>query len=284
MEQVETRELVAFVAVAEELHFGRAAERLGMAQPPLSRTISRLERRMGVRLFERTSRRVELTAAGEVFLAEVRRILDALDAAVARARNSASPDRLVVATRPGTGPGLLADVVRAYQGEVELVFTQDQAAALRTGAADVALMCGTNDAAGFERVDLTEEKAVVLLPPEHPLARRPFVLLAEISEEDAYREQCPDDTLDQILDLVSLGRLVLVVGESVRTRIGTVVVAVPVLDVAPTRLVLAWPSATAHPARTAFVAAAKSLLHPGNGLRQAAVGSDLDTRDVTAVR
>ncbi|MFF3330673.1 LysR family transcriptional regulator [Streptomyces sp. NPDC002888] len=77
MERLETRELEYFVAVAEELHFGRAAERLGIAQPPLSRAISRLERRMGVQSFERTSRRVDLTAAGAVFLAESRKVLRA---------------------------------------------------------------------------------------------------------------------------------------------------------------------------------------------------------------
>ncbi|HET6706647.1 LysR family transcriptional regulator, partial [Amycolatopsis sp.] len=127
MERVETRELEYFVAVAEELHFGRAAERLGIAQPPLSRAIGRLERRLGVQLFERTSRRVALTAAGAVFLIESRKALAAVDAAVVRAQRSGRPHRLVVATPPGTGAGLLADVVRAYRrrpgaADVEVVF------------------------------------------------------------------------------------------------------------------------------------------------------------------
>src|SRR4029078_8975386 len=82
---VETRELRYFVAVAEELHFGRAAQRLGMAQPPLSRAIRQLERRLGVGLLERDRRGVAPTAAGEVLLHEGRAALGATAAAARRA-------------------------------------------------------------------------------------------------------------------------------------------------------------------------------------------------------
>ncbi|WP_307848837.1 LysR family transcriptional regulator [Microbispora oryzae] len=261
---METREVEYFVAVAEELHFGRAAERLGIAQPPLSRTIGRLERRLGARLFERTSRRVELTEAGGVFLAECRRVLDAMDTAVRRARRAAQQQRLVVTTRPGTGPGLLAEVVRAYErlpgaAPVEVVFSHDQLGALRSGAADVGLMCSRGDLGGMATADLAEESAVVLLPPDHRLAKRSAVALAELTPEDAYLQFPPPGPLDQIVDLVSFGRLIVVVGASVTNRIGDSVVAVPVPDVPATRLVLAWPDSGQNTARTLFVRTAKAV-------------------------
>ncbi|MDQ3783866.1 MAG: LysR family transcriptional regulator, partial [Actinomycetota bacterium] len=90
MNDLEVRELRYFVAVAEELNFSRAAGRLGMAQPPLSRAISQLEKRLGVQLFERSNRKVTLTAAGLTLLDEARSALDAMSAAARRTRRAAS--------------------------------------------------------------------------------------------------------------------------------------------------------------------------------------------------
>src|SRR5260370_10694394 len=88
MNQLEARQLRYFVAVAEELHFGRAAERLAMAQPPLSRAIRELERQLGVPLLKRTTRQVTLTPAGEVLLRDARTALDAINAAGRRAHHA----------------------------------------------------------------------------------------------------------------------------------------------------------------------------------------------------
>jgi len=260
MDRLETRELAYFVAVAEELHFGRAAERLGMAQPPLSRAISRLERRMGVRLLERTSRRVALTDAGAVFLDESRRLLDSLDAAVRRTRRVRQPGRLVMAVRPGTASGLITELLRSSEvGGHDVVFTHDRPAALRDGRADIALLCaGSDDLTGLRTADLTEEMPFALVPRGHPLARRPAVTVAELGRDANFAAECPPVGLDEIVDRVALGRLVTVVGSGAAERISPEVTAVPVSDLPPTRLALAWPEGTSRPAVTAFVHEARA--------------------------
>src|ERR1700745_95395 len=99
---IELRQLRYFVAVAEELHFGRAAERLHMSQSPLSRAIRELEREVGVVLFVRTTRQVELTAAGSLLLERTRRALAEIDGAVAAGQRSIQSDE--AALRVGYGP------------------------------------------------------------------------------------------------------------------------------------------------------------------------------------
>lgn len=261
MDRVETRELVYFVTVAEELHFGRAAERLGMAQPPLSRAIGRLERRIAVQLFERSSRRVTLTDAGQVFLREARKALGAVDGAVRRAQQAAGPRRLLLAVHTGTGAGLLTDALDDYARQpgavpVELVFSRDQVAAVRAGAADVALVCGTADRTGLEVTELAVESAVVLLPAIDPLAARTSLTSHELRADPRFQADCPPVDLDEILVRVALGQLVVVVGDGITDRLGSRVAAVPVTDLPDTQLVLCWPRQTPHPARDAFARAA----------------------------
>ncbi|MDX2604277.1 LysR family transcriptional regulator [Streptomyces caniscabiei] len=264
MDRVETRELEYFVAVAEELHFGRAAERLGIAQPPLSRAIGRLERRMGVQLFERTSRRVGLTAAGSVFLVESRKALTAVDTAVSRARRSGYSHRLTVAALQGTGSGLLAGVLRSYRrqpgaADVDVVFTRDQVAFVRNGSADFALTCGHEGLEGLEFTELAEERTVALLPLDHFLAAKSAISSADLALERLFRPDWPVDTLDEIIDQVAMGELIVLVGASATDRIGPAVVAVPVTDAPSTQLVLTWGPGIPAATRDAFVRTARSV-------------------------
>ena len=245
MNQLETRELAYFVAVAETLHFSQAAERLGITQPPLSRAIAHLERRVGVPLLERTTRQVRLTAAGEVFLAECRTLLAAMDTAVRKARNAAGQQRVTVAARPAAAPGVLSALLAAGAEDpdgvvTDVVFTYDEIGALRDGIADVALMCQSIAVPGVELMELGPEEPVVLLPAGHPLAERPFLTLAEVEALPGYEADLPNEALDAMVDRVALGRLVVVVGDSVSDRLGATVRAVPVYGHPVTQLVLAW--------------------------------------------
>jgi DNA-binding transcriptional LysR family regulator len=264
MNQLETRELTYFAAVADTLHFGRAADRLGITQPPLSRAIARLERRVGVPLLERSTRQVLLTPAGEVFLAECHTILAAIDMAVRRTRRTAEPQRITLAARPASGPGILPDLIAAgAQGPhgalTDVVFTYDEVGALRDGTADVALMCQTTAAPGLETMELGPERPVVLLPAGHPLSDRPFLTLTEVEALPGYEAQLPNEALDAMVDRVALGQLVVVVGDSVDDRLGGSVRTVPVQGYPITQLVLAWLPA-ARPAAARLTATARDVL------------------------
>ncbi|HEX7304531.1 LysR family transcriptional regulator [Lentzea sp.] len=272
---VQSRELRYFVAVAEELHFGRAAHRLGMAQPPLSRAIRRLEQRMDVALLERTSRGVRLTAAGEVLLAEGRLALDAMTAAVRRARRAAaSLPRLVLALKPDGDAGLLPFVLDRYAAvpgavPVDLVFSAgERAAMVRDGRADLALLHRPqNDLTGLDSDDLHVENHVVVLPDGHPLAARTSVSMADLRDQPQPRwpEARPEVTghpvtgADQLLQLVRLGRMVAVLPESVRDRLPPGTVSLPVTDAEPSTLVIAWPRDSTSRQVAEFVRAATSV-------------------------
>jgi DNA-binding transcriptional LysR family regulator len=115
MDRLETRELAYFLAVADELHFGRAATRLGIAQPALSKAVRQLERRLGVTLLERTSRMVALTEAGRVLSREARFALEAVSAAALRTQRAGTRDpRLILAMKPGGDAGLLPAILAVY--------------------------------------------------------------------------------------------------------------------------------------------------------------------------
>jgi DNA-binding transcriptional LysR family regulator len=145
----ELSQLRCFVAVAEELHFSRAAERLSMTQPPLSRQIRLLEHHVGARLLERSSRTVRLTAAGKAFLPEAARILRMAEEAAFTARRAAKGEQgtLAIGFTSASGYSLLPEVVRRLRERApgvsltlkELVSTV-QVEALNTGELDLGLM------------------------------------------------------------------------------------------------------------------------------------------------
>jgi DNA-binding transcriptional LysR family regulator len=273
MDTAETRELRYFVAVAEELHFGRAAGRLGIAQPPLSRAIRALERRLGVSLLERTSRQVTLTPAGEVLLTEGRVALDAVAAATRRAQRASAP-RLILAMKPGGDAGLLPEILAEYEAQpgavpVELAFgfgSLERAATLRDGRADVGLLHRPrNDLTGLDAEDLISERQVVLLPAQHRLAGQASVSMADLRDEilprwpgtDGRGAAIPDTS--QLMQLITLGRMIAVAPESVRSRMHAGLVCVPVPDAPPTTLVVAWPSHSRSLQVAAFVRAATAV-------------------------
>ncbi|WP_279581939.1 LysR family transcriptional regulator [Fodinicola feengrottensis] len=191
MERLETRELGYFVAVAQELHFGRAAGRLGIAQPPLSRAIQRLERKLGVRLFTRTSQRVALTEAGEVLLHEAQRVLAAADAAASRTQRAGKrSENFVVAMKPGIDHGLLPAILSAFAADpaglpVDIVVggVGEQTPMIRQGRADVAFVHEHTDLAGLDTVEFLVESQVLLVPQGHRLARRASVRMRDVRDE-----------------------------------------------------------------------------------------------------
>jgi DNA-binding transcriptional LysR family regulator len=191
MDEVDLRELRYFVAVGEELNFTRAAARLGLTQPPLSAAIGKLERKLGVRLLERTSRRVTLTPAGTVLLEQGRIAVEAAGAAVERTRRAGTqPGRLTVAVKPGTGTDLLQKIIqRCAQDpqvpQVHLLFGHPggPAAAVRAGAADVAILRAPFDQRGLDTEPLLTEPRVAVLPAGHPLAGRPELCRADLAGE-----------------------------------------------------------------------------------------------------
>jgi DNA-binding transcriptional LysR family regulator len=190
MDELESRQLRYFVAVAEELNFGRAAARLGMAQPPLSRAIRELERQLGVLLLSRTTRQVTLTPAGKVLLRDARTALDAIRAAGRRAQRAGEPaPRLRLALKADIDGGLLPQILDAYAGEeaaltVELVLGRfgEQAQAVRDGRADTALLLlGPFDDRDLDFEPLLTEPFLLAIAAADPLASRPSLRLADLA-------------------------------------------------------------------------------------------------------
>jgi DNA-binding transcriptional LysR family regulator len=201
---MELRQLRYFIAVAEELHFRRAAARLHISQPPLSQQIARLEEELGSRLLSRTRRRVELTAAGEAFLRDARAMLDELDVAVATVRRIETGQagllrvNFVGSALLSIVPGIVQRFRRARPSvEIELRerSTLEQLRALTLGVVDVGLVRPPIDADEALATEVVmRERTVAAIPSGHPLARRERVPLRSLAAEPLVlfpREQAP---------------------------------------------------------------------------------------------
>lgn len=194
---MELRHLRYFLAVAEEKHFGRAAARLHMAQPPLSQQVRQLEAELGVTLLERTTRKVDLTPAGEAYLARVRAVLEAVEAAGEEARriHDGLEGRLVLGCVGSATYSLLPSLARTLREQlpgVDFTFrgemlSPDQVAALRDGSVDLALLRPPGDS-DDEHADLAfttvrQDRYVVAVPEGHRLADRRRVRVADLRQE-----------------------------------------------------------------------------------------------------
>lgn len=295
MSDLEVRQLRYFAAVAEELHFGRAAARLGMAQPPLSRAVRELERQLGVKLLERTTRSVSLTPAGEVLLRDAQNVLEAVGAADRRARHAGQPEaRLRLALKADNDGGMLSEILAAYKREdaslpVELVWggRGEQPQALRDGRADVGLLLSPFDERGLDFEPLRTERRMAALAADDPLAARTSLKLTDLSgrllpdgspavpgetppaladrqgmaaERGLVTEARPPvSDLTQVFRLVELGCVVCLLPAWVTRAYPRAELAyIPVVDVPPAVLSVAWPRDARSPATAAFVRAAQA--------------------------
>ena len=190
---MELRHLRYFVAVAEELHFGRAAQRLSMSQPPLSTQIRDLERELGVTLFDRTSRRVSLTASGEALLGEARHVLAAADHAASVAIRAATGayGQVSVGFLGAAGASIVPDALvalRSRSPEISARVREFNAGpalieALSQRLIDIAILRPPVQRVGIDCEEIGVEPFVVVLPRGHELEERDSIGLDEVLGE-----------------------------------------------------------------------------------------------------
>ena len=202
---VEIRHLRSFVAVAEERNFTRAAERLHLAQPALSAQIRQLEQRMGVQLLERTTRKVDLTPAGEALLERARTLLDGVEAAVQQVQDTAAgrTGRLRVGLAATASLDLTPLALRAFaeavpgaEVSVQDIRFDDPSGGVRDGTTDVAIIWTPLDETGLEVEQLTEEPRRIVMSRDHRLADAP-----QLTVEDVLGEPFPvSDSTDPVYE------------------------------------------------------------------------------------
>lgn len=292
---VELRELRIFLALADELHFGRTAERLGISQPGVSEAVRVLESRLGVKVFDRTSRRVRLTPAGDELKRNLVPALAALDQALAQASELSSAVRgllrigFVLTTEGPALSGLIAAFQGRYPGcEVRLqeVETFDAYRALRRG--DIDVLCNW---LAVDEPDLTAGSAfahyqrAVAVAPTHSLASNNTVSIEDLADEEVallppttppavydlivpprtpsgrpIRRTQPVQTINEILSLVARGRIVHPTSSTVPIFNRDDVALIPIDDLPPLPLGLVWCTSRDNPRIRALNEIASSMI------------------------
>ncbi|CAL9323305.1 MULTISPECIES: LysR family transcriptional regulator [Streptomyces] len=280
---MELRTLRYFVAVAEELHFGRAAARLHMSQPPLSRAIKRLEADVGALLLARSPAGVTLTPVGRVLLDEARALLDRADLVRDRVSAAAGPATLTVGILgDGTDPGISALAAAHRRGRpgidirVRDTDLTDPTCGLRAGLVDVALTRGPFDETALTVRVLRTDPVGAVLRADDPLARRARLRLAELSDRRWFRFPPGTDPAWQSYwhgGSAREGPVVRAVQECLQAVLwnGTVGLAplgheppaglavVPLVDMAPNRVVAVWNEGDTNPLIRSFVETATAV-------------------------
>jgi len=290
------RRLKYFVATAEELHFGKAAERLGVSQPPLSVQIVTLEKELGVRLLERDRRRVKLTAAGAVLLDEGRKVLTQAERARDLALRAARGEHgnLTIGFITPVGYNFLPDLIRRHRQQypgialqLREVMTDDQVEELKAEKLDLGLLNGPVREPGIAQRRILGEPVIAAIPAGHPLSRsRNPLPIAALAAEDAImfpRRIAPvlyDEILawcaahgfnlritqeapqtQTIISLVSAGLGIAIVPASIRNLRRRGVIYRPFRSTTPqAQISMAWLEHRSSPALQNFMALTKAAL------------------------
>lgn len=283
---LEVRHLRYFVAVAEELSFTKAAQRLHVAQPPLSRAVKSLEKQLGVSLLARTTRRVELTAAGSLLLDDAREIIESFDSALARAAQAGRAENrsLRIGFRPAASLPMLEPIVREFtkhhpetKTEATRIEWTDQVSCLLAGRVDVAFVLYPLEHHQVDVIPLLAAPRAVAMPNDHPLSERTSLSIDDLQSYPlAVPSGAPSDwqrfwtaagrqvdplvpepphvsNADESLAVVlSGGALVLAISTVMTYYRDTSLAIVPVHDLSPGVIGLAYRKGSEHPGIEAF--------------------------------
>lgn len=209
---MELRHLRYFVILAEELHFGRAAERLHIAQPPLSQQIRQLEAELGFQLFHRTKRTVQLTEAGQIFLGQAQAILRQLEQAIQVGRQTSRGEfgQLVIGFVSSAAYNVLPPILRAFRSrvpgvslELHELTSHQQFQYLREGRIDIAFLRPPVEENAFNFEIVFQEPLIVALPESHLLVTQASVSLRSLSTEPfiLFPRAIAPGVYDQIISL-----------------------------------------------------------------------------------